>query len=116
MVLPHRDMTKSVPEVFTIDEAATILKVKKSWLERKAASGEIPVSLLGGSYHFSPDHLWQIFAQFERKPTSGPSLIPAQDIPMIRRKKNPPAEIPDLQVTPLRPRPRRLPRQVDIAA
>ena len=43
--------------VYTIDEAAVILRVKPSWLERQAAARKIPFTMLGGSYRFTADHL-----------------------------------------------------------
>ena len=43
--------------VHTLDEAAAILRVKPSWLERQAAARKIPFTMLGGSYRFTSDHL-----------------------------------------------------------
>jgi len=43
--------------VHTLDEAAVILRVKPSWLERQAAARRIPFAMLGGSYRFTAEHL-----------------------------------------------------------
>lgn len=56
------------PTVYTIGEAAAILKVKPSWLERKAANRQIPFTLLGGAYRFTRDHIFQIIGTFEQLP------------------------------------------------
>ena len=48
--------------VHTLDEAAAILRVKPSWLERQAAARKIPFTMLGGSYRFTADHLAAIVA------------------------------------------------------
>lgn len=61
--------------VYTADEAALILKVKPSWLERQAAARRIPFTMLGGAYRFTAEHLRQILAEFEQtpNPTRNPS-------------------------------------------
>ncbi len=56
--------------VHTLDEAAIILRVKPSWLERQAAARRIPFTMLGGSYRFTADHLMAIIRQFEQHPTA----------------------------------------------
>ena len=43
--------------LYTATEAAKILKVKKSWLERQAAARKIPFTMLGGAYRFTDGHL-----------------------------------------------------------
>ncbi|MDI6101877.1 helix-turn-helix domain-containing protein [Actinoplanes sp. NEAU-A12] len=116
MTPPPRDTTAGlVPEIFTIDEAAVILRVKKSWLEKKAAARRIPFSMLGGSYHFSPAHLWQIFNEFEQKSESSTPSAP-QPILAVRRKRRDHIETADPRVVPLRPRPPRNRLQNQIAA
>ena len=54
--------------IHTLDEAAAILRVKPSWLERQAAARKIPFTMLGGSYRFTADHLAAIVAQHENRP------------------------------------------------
>ena len=56
--------------VHTLDEAAVILRVKPSWLERQAAARKIPFTMLGGSYHFTSDHLIAIIRQYEKRPVT----------------------------------------------
>ncbi|BCJ44700.1 hypothetical protein GCM10010168_15130 [Actinoplanes ianthinogenes] len=113
MTAPARDFTDHIPRIFTLDESAEILRVKKSWLERKAASREIPFSKLGGAYHFSTDHLWRIFFQYEQVPSTGESDEPAAIIPRRKRQRTAPA---DPRVVPLRPRTPRTSRQSQLAA
>lgn len=112
---PPRDTAGPIPEVFTIEEAAAILRVKKSWLEKKAAARRIPFSMLGGSYHFSPDHLWRIVSEFEESPGDSGRSAP-QPVPVVRRKKRAPIESADPKIVPLRPRARRTHQQVQTAA
>ena len=91
--------------VHTLDEAATILRVKPSWLERQAAARRIPFTMLGGAYHFTADHLMTIIRQFEQRPTTA-KAADASKRPITRR----PASgllLTDIKTTPLRPRPRR---------
>lgn len=95
----------SVPKVLTIDEAAEILRVKRSWLEKMAAARRIPFSMLGGSYHFSPDHLWQIFAIFEEAPEPGHQEPTLAAIP-IKRARHTTSELAPPASIPLRPRAR----------
>ena len=45
---PDPMRTESIA-VHTLDEAATIQRVKKSWLERQAAARKIPFTRLGGA-------------------------------------------------------------------
>src|SRR5690349_4719800 len=52
----HRDALR----LHTAEEAAAILRVKQSWLERQAADRKIPFTMLGGSYRFTSAHLEQI--------------------------------------------------------
>ncbi len=90
--------------VHTLAEAAAILRVKPSWLERRAAARAIPFAMLGGSYHFTADHLAAIVAQHEIQPVR---TARAQDCGV---SANRPVFLPrpgDLQARPIRPRPRR---------
>jgi excisionase family DNA binding protein len=87
--------------VHTLDEAAAILRVKPSWLERQAAARKIPFSMLGGSYRFTADHLAAIVAQHEYRPAPSDDFTPeprrrqSREVP--RRNEMPPSV--------LRPRP-----------
>lgn len=115
MTPPPRDTSGPIPEVFTVEEAAAILRVKKSWLEKKAAARRIPFSMLGGSYHFSPNHLRQIFEEFEVKPAASVQPVP-QSVRGVRRRRRDPIETVDPRVVPLRPRSAHTQQQKQIAA
>jgi excisionase family DNA binding protein len=91
--------------VHTIDEAAAILRVKPTWLERQAAARKIPFTMLGGSYHFTSDHLITIIRQFERRPAAE---ITESSKRSIARRAAPGRPPTDIKTTPLRPRPRRV--------
>ena len=56
------------PVVHTVAEAAVILRVKKSWLQRRAAARKIPFTMLGGAYHFTAEHIDEIIRMNERLP------------------------------------------------
>ena len=69
----------STPMAYTVAEAAEILRVKESWLERQAAARKIPFTMLGGAYHFTMDHLAAIVQLHETIPSasgSGPIRRP----------------------------------------
>lgn len=87
----------------TAEEAARLLKVKRSWLERQAAARKIPFSMLGGSYRFSDRHLAEIVRMNEVAP-----VPPAPDTPQLARalRKSGTSGEPSATVAPLRPRPR----------
>jgi len=89
--------------VHTIDEAAAILRVKPSWLERQAAARKIPFTMLGGSYHFTSDHLITIIRQFERRPAAE---IAEDSEHLITRRSATGRPLTDIKMAPLRPRPR----------
>ena len=91
------------PTLYTAAEAAEILRVKKSWLERQAASRKIPFTVLGGSYKFTPAHLAAIVRMHEQ--------LPAPRIELGARGARPRHATGAPQVItgrsePLRPRPR----------
>jgi excisionase family DNA binding protein len=85
--------------VHTLDEAAIILRVKPSWLERQAAARKIPFAMLGGCYRFTAEHLAAIVRQYEHVPA------PAADVESERsRRKRPPPQSLTASVSALRPR------------
>lgn len=89
--------------VHTLDEAAAILRVRPSWLERQAAARKISFTMLGGSYHFTSDHLIAIIRQFEQRPT----VETAEDSKrLITRRSATGQLLTDIKTAPLRPRPR----------
>jgi excisionase family DNA binding protein len=57
------------PALYTAAEAAEILKVKRSWLERQAAARKIPFTMLGGAYRFTDGHLAAIIQIHEMMPS-----------------------------------------------
>ena len=71
--------------IHTLDEAAAILRVKPSWLERQAAARKIPFTMLGGSYRFTADHLAAIVAQHENLPAPQALAVRAAPAPVRGR-------------------------------
>jgi excisionase family DNA binding protein len=65
------ESANTVLVVRTLDEAAAILRVRKSWLERQAAARKIPFTMLGGAYHFTDAHLAEIVRMNEKVPAIG---------------------------------------------
>ena len=57
------------PAVFTPAEAAGILRVRESWLRRKAAARQIPCTFLGKHLRFSAADLAAIVAANARPAT-----------------------------------------------
>jgi excisionase family DNA binding protein len=92
----------------TAEEAARLLKVKRSWLERQAAARKIPFSMLGGSYRFSDRHLAEIVRLNEVPPALSAPDAPA---PAGTPRKTQTGEESPATVAPLRPRPRAGPRR-----
>jgi excisionase family DNA binding protein len=98
------------PVMHTAEEAARLLKVKQSWLERQAAARKIPFSMLGGSYRFSDRHLAEIVRMNEVAPVGSiPDLSQPGRAPRKTRSDGEPTAV----VAPLRPRPRNGPRRRD---
>jgi excisionase family DNA binding protein len=94
--------------LYTTEEAAEILRVKKSWLERQAAARKIPFTMLGRSYRFTSAHLSAIVRMHEQAPAS-PEWTDASDTRSRRLSAGPP--VTDRGSPPLRPRPRNGPRR-----
>jgi excisionase family DNA binding protein len=91
----------------TAEEAAKLLKVKQSWLERQAAARKVPFSMLGGSYRFSDSHLAEIVRMNEVKPSPVTDEVRQARRPRERAT----AASPGLTgLKPLRPRARSGPR------
>ena len=106
MITPHYG--QDPPTLFTAEEAAEILRVKKSWLERQAAARRIPFTMLGRSYRFTSAHLDAIVKMHERAPAS-PTLAGDRDTRSRRKSAEPRAA--NGGAAPLRPRPRTGPRR-----
>jgi hypothetical protein len=62
------ELSQGVPVVHTTAEAAVILRVKESWLERQAQLRKIPFTMLSGSYRFTDEHLNEIVRLNEKLP------------------------------------------------
>lgn len=88
----------------TKEEAAEILRVRVSWLERRAAARKIPFTMLGGCYMFTDDHLAEIVRLNERAAGS-----PARAARPTRRKAV--QAVSNSNVPPLRPRSKKTPHR-----
>jgi excisionase family DNA binding protein len=90
------------PELYTAAEAAEILRVKQSWLERQAAARKIPFTMLGGAYRFTDGHLAAIVQMHEKMPSPSGNARGSRS-----RSPRPGKPAPAVAngVTPLRPRP-----------
>ncbi len=88
--------------IYTVAEAATILRVKESWLERQAAARKIPFTMLGGAYRFTTEHLVAIVRINEKSPAG--ETEPPDRIRRVLRARERAGGLPT--VAPLRARPR----------
>ncbi len=93
------EQSNGVPVVHTVAEAASILRVKESWLERQAAARKVPFTMLGGCYRFTAEHLAEIVRLNEQVPP--PAADAGSDRPRHRRHE-PQSET--ASVSMLRPR------------
>src|SRR5262245_61557912 len=93
---------QQAPVLYTAAEAAEILKVRRSWLERQAAARKIPFTMLAGTYRFTDGHLAVIVQMHERMPSPSSK---AQGNRSRSRRARKPAATPS-GVASLRPRPR----------
>ena len=89
--------------LYTTEEAAQILRVKKSWLERQAAARKIPFTMLGRSYRFTSAHLAAIVRMHEEVPAP-PDWTGDRETRSRRLNAGPRAT--GRTAAPLRPRPR----------
>jgi excisionase family DNA binding protein len=94
--------------LYTAEEAAQILRVKKSWLERQAAARKIPFTMLGRSYRFTSAHLAAIVRMHEEAPA--PSAW-TDDREARSRRHSAGSRATGRTAAPLRPRPRNGPRR-----
>ena len=95
--------TEATPAVHTLDEAAVILRVRRSWLERQAAARAIPFTMLGGAYRFTSGHLAEIVRLHENIPAAAPETPERTASRRAPRARQHASGLPT--VTPLRPRP-----------
>lgn len=61
-----------LPRVYTIAEAARLLRVPEGWLRKKVTAGAVPHTRLGKHVRFTDDHLRQIIASGEEQPATPP--------------------------------------------
>jgi excisionase family DNA binding protein len=94
--------------LYTTEEAAAILRVKKSWLERQAARRKIPFTMLGGTYRFTSAHLAEIVLMHEETPASRADATPRGKTRRGQGRRHVAREA----LAPLQPRPRGGPRRV----
>ena len=66
-------------QLHTVAEAATILKVRESWLKHKAALRLIPCTFVGKHLRFSDDDIAAIMREGARQPIT--SRAPRQSRP-----------------------------------
>jgi excisionase family DNA binding protein len=99
---------QGIPTVYTPAEAALILRVTKSWLERQAAARKIPFTMLGHSYRFTPAHLTAIVRMHEQLPAAPDSR---GDSRTRSRHLSAERHVGGQAPAPLRPRPRNGPRR-----
>jgi excisionase family DNA binding protein len=85
------------PLLYTPGEAAQLLKVRESWLRKKAAARQVPCTFLGKHLRFSPTDLAAIVAGAAQPPTGHRRSRPTttRDRDLIRP--------PDRSVDPPRP-------------
>lgn len=87
--------------LYTKHEAAELLRVKVSWLERRCARRQIPFSMLSGQYRFTPEHLAEI-VRLNEQSTCAPRRLAEPRKRLPRTVRQPPDGF-----VPLRPRPAR---------
>jgi hypothetical protein len=69
------EQNQGVPVIHTTAEAAVILRVKESWLERQAQLRKIPFTMLSGSYRFTDEHLNEIVRLNEKLPLADSTAL-----------------------------------------
>jgi|SRR5579859_7235222 len=84
-----------MPVLYTPAEAALLLKVRESWLRRKAATRQVPCTFLGKHLRFSPTDLAAIITA-AAQPAVG--RRPRRRAPTVRDRDLPPT--PDRSVHP----------------
>lgn len=59
-----------VPRLYTIAEAAKVLRVPEGWLRKKVSAGVVPHTRLGKHVRFTDEHLDRIVAAGEQEPAT----------------------------------------------
>jgi excisionase family DNA binding protein len=78
----------AVPELFTIPEAAAVLRVPEGWLRKKVTAGAVPHTRLGKHVRFTADHLRGIVGQGEPDAPERPTT-PSQGLSARVRRGGP---------------------------
>lgn len=98
--------TPKPPAAHSKAEAAALLRVTVSWLERRAAARVIPFTMVGGAYHFTDEHLAEIIRMHEHRPPAASAAAPEPDQAAPRRSRRRSGLMPGDEVAVLRARPR----------
>jgi hypothetical protein len=98
--------TSKPPSTHSKAEAAALLRVTASWLERRAAARAIPFTMVGGAYHFTDEHLAEIIRMHEYRPPADTAVASAPDQQAPRRSRRRSELMPSSEIAILRPRPR----------
>lgn len=98
--------TPKPPSAHSKAEAAALLRVTASWLERRAAARVIPFTMVGGAYHFTDEHLAEIIRMHEHRPPAASAVTPEPDQAASRRSRRRSGLMPGDEVAVLRARPR----------
>jgi hypothetical protein len=77
-----------VTRLYDYDEAATELRVTRTWLQRHIK--KLPHSKLGGTVYFTADDLAVIVRQHHHEPATTPQLAQAGAHPLAYLKPAPP--------------------------
>jgi excisionase family DNA binding protein len=78
----------SVPvRLYTIAEAARVLRVPEGWLRKKVSAGVVPHTRLGKHVRFTDDHLLRIVAEGDQEPATGPATGVQGLSPRARRPR-----------------------------
>jgi len=101
--LASADHGTGAPTLYTAEEAAEILRVKRSWLERQSAARKVPFTMLGGAYRFSLAHLVAIIQMHEQAPDP---LTEIRGLEGRAPRRRAPQRSSSRESAPLRPRPR----------
>lgn len=79
--------TDLLPPVYTIVEAARLLRVPEGWLRKKVTDGAVPHTRLGKHVRFTADHLRQILTTGEQTPITVPVTVVSGLSPRARRPR-----------------------------
>jgi hypothetical protein len=90
------------PSYYLAREVAAKLRCSEWWVKEQARNQRIPYSWIGGSYRFTAEHIRQIVALFERRPTGDPAASVPDQPHACRPKPTPNGQV--VRLTARRPR------------